>query len=36
PSAKDFLILGALIAVFVILKHKENIKRILAGTENRI
>lgn len=36
PGVRGHLPLGVLIAVFVIIKHKENIKRLAAGTENRL
>ena len=36
PASRDYVVLGALIAVFVILKHKDNIKRLAAGVENKV
>ncbi len=35
-NGKPYLPLGTLIAVFVILKHKDNIKRLAEGTERRL
>ncbi len=35
PAAREFMLVGLLIAVSVILKHRENIKRLAAGTENK-
>jgi glycerol-3-phosphate acyltransferase PlsY len=36
PRSKEFLPLGICIAVLVILRHRENIKRLAAGVENRL
>lgn len=36
PEDKDYVPLGAVVAVLIIIKHKENIKRLASGTENRI
>lgn len=36
PRGKDYVGMAVLIAVLVIIKHKDNIKRLVAGTENRI
>jgi len=33
---EDFIGLGILIALFIILKHRANIRRLLSGEENRI
>ncbi len=33
---EDFVGLGVLIALFIILKHRANIRRLLAGEENRL
>jgi len=35
-GANDYTMLGIIIAFFIILKHKGNIKRLLSGVENRI
>ncbi|MBI5888885.1 MAG: glycerol-3-phosphate 1-O-acyltransferase PlsY [Deltaproteobacteria bacterium] len=35
PSVREYMLLGVLIGVCVIIKHKENIKRLAAGTENK-
>ncbi len=35
PSA-SYILLGAMVAVVIILRHGENIKRLLAGKENKI
>ncbi|HCY10735.1 MAG TPA: acyl-phosphate glycerol 3-phosphate acyltransferase [Deltaproteobacteria bacterium] len=35
-NGKEYVPLGVAIAVLIIIKHKENIKRLAAGTENRI
>jgi glycerol-3-phosphate acyltransferase PlsY len=36
PASRGYLPLGVLIAVFVIIKHKENIERLATGKENRL
>lgn len=36
PSRKDYVMLGVVVAFFVIIKHKDNIKRLAAGVENKI
>lgn len=36
PGAKHFTVVGILVAVVVIARHRENIKRLVAGTENRV
>jgi glycerol-3-phosphate acyltransferase PlsY len=36
PSSKAFAPLGAMVAVIVILKHTENIKRLIEGKESRL
>lgn len=36
PGKQDYVILSVLISALVIYKHKENIKRLVAGTENKI
>ncbi len=35
-AARDYTPLGVFVAVFIILKHRENIKRLAAGVENKI
>jgi len=35
-DTKDYAMLGLIIAFFIIFKHRGNIKRLLAGKENRI
>ena len=32
----EFVIMGALITVFIIIRHKENILRLVSGTENKL
>lgn len=36
PRGKNYVGMGVVVAVLIIFKHKENIKRLVAGTENRI
>jgi len=36
PRGRDYVGMAVLIAVMVVMKHKDNIKRLVAGTENRI
>jgi glycerol-3-phosphate acyltransferase PlsY len=36
PRSKEYLPLGMLIAALVILRHSENIRRLAAGTENKL
>jgi glycerol-3-phosphate acyltransferase PlsY len=36
PGAKHFSVVGVLVAVVVIARHRENIKRLVAGTESRV
>lgn len=36
PKGRDYVGMAVVVAVLVILKHKDNIKRLVAGTENRI
>lgn len=36
PRGRDFVGMAVVIAVLVIWKHKDNIKRLVAGSENRI
>lgn len=36
PSKRDYVLTGAAIAVLIIWRHKENIKRLASGTENKI
>jgi len=36
PRGKDYVGMAVIVAVLIIIKHKENIKRLVAGTENRI
>jgi len=36
PRYKGFVPLGAVVAVLIIVKHKENIRRLVEGTENRL
>lgn len=36
PSSKPFAPLGAMVAVVIILKHAENIRRLIEGKENRM
>lgn len=35
-SSQQYIPLAAIIAVFIILKHSDNIKRLIQGTENKI
>lgn len=35
PSVREYMLIGVLIGVSVVIKHKENIKRLAAGTENK-
>lgn len=35
-SSKDYMVTGVAVAVLVIIKHKDNIKRIAEGTENKV
>lgn len=36
PKGRNYVGMGVVVAVLVIWKHKDNIKRLVAGTENRI
>lgn len=36
PEGRDYVVMGAIVGVLIILKHRDNIKRLAAGTENRI
>lgn len=36
PKGRDYVGMAVVVAVLVIWKHKDNIKRLVAGTENRI
>jgi glycerol-3-phosphate acyltransferase PlsY len=36
PKGKNYVGMGVVVAVLIIWKHKDNIKRLVAGTENRI
>ncbi|CAG1066514.1 glycerol-3-phosphate acyltransferase PlsY [uncultured bacterium] len=36
PRGRNYVGMGVVVAVLVIWKHKDNIKRLVAGTENRI
>lgn len=36
PRGKDYVFMGVAISVLIIIKHKENIKRLIEGTENKI
>lgn len=36
PRGRDFVGMGVVVAVLIIYKHRDNIKRLVAGTENRI
>jgi glycerol-3-phosphate acyltransferase PlsY len=36
PKGKNYVGMGAVVAVLIIWKHKDNIKRLVSGTENRI
>ncbi len=36
PGSRAYLPLGVLIAIFVILRHRENIERLAAGAENKL
>ncbi|TAN61129.1 glycerol-3-phosphate 1-O-acyltransferase [bacterium] len=36
PSKKDYVLTGVIIAVLIIWRHKENIRRLASGTENKI
>lgn len=36
PGGKPYVPMGVVVAVLVIVKHRENIKRLIAGTENRL
>jgi glycerol-3-phosphate acyltransferase PlsY len=36
PPELEFLIMAVIVALFIIIKHKTNIKRLLNGTENKI
>lgn len=36
PKGRNYVGMGVVVAVLVIWKHKDNIKRLIAGTENRI
>lgn len=36
PQSRAYMPMGIAVAVLIIIKHKENIKRLVAGTENRI
>jgi len=36
PGSRPYTAMGVAIAVLVIIKHRENIKRLAAGTENRV
>jgi glycerol-3-phosphate acyltransferase PlsY len=36
PGSRAYLPLGVLIAIFVILRHRENIERLAAGEENKL
>lgn len=36
PRGKNYVGMGVVVAVLIIFKHKDNIKRLVAGTENRI
>lgn len=36
PRGRNYVGMGVVVAVLIIWKHKDNIKRLVAGTENRI
>lgn len=36
PKGRPYMPAGIVISVFIIIKHRENIKRLISGTENRI
>lgn len=36
PSKKDYVLTGVIIAALIIWRHKENIRRLASGTENKI
>lgn len=36
PQSRAYVSMGIAVAVLIIIKHKDNIKRLAAGTENRI
>lgn len=36
PRSKPYMPMGVIIALFIIIKHKENIKRLAEGKENKI
>lgn len=35
PQPRSLLVTGAFVAVFVVARHRQNIRRLIAGTENR-
>jgi glycerol-3-phosphate acyltransferase PlsY len=36
PETRDFTVVGVAVAVVIITRHRDNIKRLVAGTENRV